>query len=69
MSLIKTVVLADPGQTVPWPGVPGRLIPADEPITVSTIDPYWSALVTDGTLVEVPAQKTAPETPKTDPKA
>lgn len=61
--LIKTVILADPKATVPWPGVPGRLLPA-EPFTVSVIDPFFAALIADGSLIEPP-----PEKPATKPKS
>lgn len=60
MSLSKTVVLADPTQRVPWPGVPGRIITGDETITVSVIDPFWAALIADGTLIAAPAKKSKP---------
>ncbi|TCR69694.1 hypothetical protein [Bosea sp. BK604] len=64
MSLIKTVKLADPAARVPWPGVPGRLIPS-ELFTVSVVDPFWSGLVADKTLIEVPSE---PETPSESEK-
>lgn len=65
MSLIKTVKLADPEARVPWPGVRGRFVPP-EPFTVSTVDPFWSGLVADKTLIEVPAE---PEKSPGKPKA
>lgn len=61
--LIRTVVLADPAATIPWPGVPGRMLPA-EPFTVSVIDPFFAALIADGSLVAPPAEK-----PATKPKS
>lgn len=55
MSLSKTVVLADPTQRVPWPGVPGRVVTGSDPIAVSVIEPFWASLIADGTLVDPPA--------------
>jgi hypothetical protein len=49
--LKKTVILADAAARVPWPGVPGRLIP-QEPFEVSIIDPFWAALIADHTLID-----------------
>jgi hypothetical protein len=51
--LIRTVVLANPQAIVPWPGVPGRMLPA-EPFTVSVIDPFFAALIADRSLVSPP---------------
>ncbi len=65
MSLIKTVILADPEARVPWPGVPGRELPA-VPFEVSIVDPFWSALIADKTLVDPPVV-VAPEPPEADP--
>lgn len=59
--LIRTVVLANPDATVPWPGVPGRLLPA-EPFTVSVIDPFFAALIADGSLIAPPAEKPVSKT-------
>lgn len=53
--MTKTVVLADPSARVPWPGSPGRLLPA-EPFEVSTVDPFFAALIADGSLIEPPAE-------------
>ncbi|CAN7316599.1 hypothetical protein LJR009_001597 [Bosea sp. LjRoot9] len=67
MSLIKTVILADPEARVPWPGVPGRLLPA-EPFDVSIVDAFFSALIADKTLIEPPAEP-APPAKETKTKA
>jgi hypothetical protein len=67
MSLIKTVILADPKARVPWPGVPGKIIPT-EPFTVSVVDPFWSGLLADKTLIE-PRAEPAPPAKETKPKA
>lgn len=53
MSLMKTVVLADPAARVPWPGSPGRLLPA-EPFEVSVIDPFFAGLLADRSLIDAP---------------
>lgn len=53
MSLIKTVVLANKEARVPWPGSPGRYLPA-EPFPVSVIDPFFAALIADRSLVDPP---------------
>lgn len=60
MSLIKSVVLADPSQTVPRPGVPGAILPQGEPFDISVIDPFFAALLGDGTLIAAPAKKPKP---------
>nr|WP_047574293.1 hypothetical protein [Methylobacterium sp. ZNC0032] len=49
MSLTRTVVLADKAACVPWPGKPGSVLPA-EPFEVSAVDPFFAALLADGTL-------------------
>lgn len=59
--LIRTVRLVDASQRVPWPGAPGRLAPAT-PFSVSLIDPFWSALLADGTLREVQPAADPPAT-------
>lgn len=53
--LIKSVILADPSQRVPWPGVPGRLLPPDEPFDAPILHPVWAEMLRDGTLVDAPA--------------
>ncbi len=58
MSLTKTVVLADPAARVPWPGVAGRLLPA-EPFAVSVLDPFFSALIADGSLIDAETTSSA----------
>lgn len=57
--LLKTVILADAEARIPRPGVPGALVPAG-PFEVSLVDPFWSALIADGTLVEPPPPAAAP---------
>ena len=66
MSLIKTVVLANPAHVVPRPGVPGAILPQGEPFDVSVIDPFFAGLLADGTLIAAP--ELAPE-PKPAAKA
>lgn len=63
MSLMKTVVLADPAARVPWPGSPGRELPV-EPFDVPVIDPFFAALIADGSLVDPPADPPNPPKPK-----
>jgi hypothetical protein len=57
MSLMKTVVLANPEHVVPRPGVPGAILPQTEPFEVSVIDAFFAGLLADGTLVEPPPVK------------
>ena len=66
MSLMKTVVLANPEHVVPRPGVPGAILPQGAPFAVSVIDPFFSGLIADGTLVAPPEP---PPTPKPAAKA
>lgn len=61
MSLMKWVRLADPSNTLPWPGVPGRLCPP-EPFQVSIVDPFWQLLLKDGSVVDAEA-RAAPAAP------
>ncbi|MET3892785.1 hypothetical protein ABIE41_003861 [Bosea sp. OAE506] len=55
MSLIKSVVLANPEHVVPRPGVPGAILPQNEAFTVSVLDPFFAGLLADGTLIDAPA--------------
>lgn len=61
MSLMKTVVLANPEHVVPRPGVPGAILPQTEAFTVSVIDPFFAGLLADGTLIDPPAPEPEPE--------
>ena len=54
MSLMKTVVLANPAHVVPRPGVPGAILPQGEPFEVCVIDPFFAGLLADGTLIAPP---------------
>lgn len=64
----ERVRLADAGATVPWPGVPGRLLPST-PFSVSPLDPFFSALLADGTLVRSPEEGSQPDpAPEPEPK-
>lgn len=51
---MRSVILADATQRVPWPGVPGRLLPQTDPFEVSILDPFFAALIADGTLTAAP---------------
>lgn len=56
---LRSVVLADPSQHVPWPGSPGRLLPQREPFTISILNPVFATLLADGTLLPAPAAEPA----------
>lgn len=68
---MRTVILADPTQSVPWPGVPGRLLPT-EPFEVSILNPVFATMLADKTLVAAPpleAPEPAPSKPDGKAKA
>lgn len=63
--LIKSVVLADPSQRVPWPGVKGRYLPPDEAFDVPVMHPVWAEMLRDKTLLPAPSASAAkPTKPK-----
>ena len=47
------VMLADPAARLPMPDSPGAFAPA-EPFHVSTLNPYWSHALADGSIVPAP---------------
>ncbi|AZO77717.1 MULTISPECIES: hypothetical protein [unclassified Bosea (in: a-proteobacteria)] len=53
---MRTVVLADPTQRVPWPGVRGRYLPQDEAFDVSILNPVFATMLADKTLIPPPAK-------------
>lgn len=65
---MRSVVLADPAQRVPWPGVPGRILPQDEAFEVSILNPVFATMLADKTLVPPPPAVEAPQA-KPDGKA
>ena len=67
---MRSVVLADPTQRVPWPGVPGRYLPQDESFEVSILNPVFATLLADRTLIAAPpAPEPPPAKPDGKPKA
>jgi hypothetical protein len=56
---LRSVVLADQTQHVPWPGSPGRILPQGEPFTISILNPVFAALLADGTLQPAPPAEPA----------
>lgn len=66
---LRTVVLADATQCVPWPGVPGRILPQDEPFEVSILNPVFATMLADKTLVAAPPAADPPAKPGGKPKA
>lgn len=58
---IRSVALADAEQRVPWPGVRGRFLPQGEAFEISILDPFFAALLADGTLVAAKAQPVKPD--------
>lgn len=48
----KTIRLADPSHSVPLPGQPGSALTGAESLTVNILDPFWSALWRDGSIIE-----------------
>lgn len=50
----KTIRLADPSHSVPLPGQPGRVLSGTECMSVNILDPFWSALWRDRSIIEVP---------------
>lgn len=65
---MKTVRLADPSHVVPWPGVPGRVLTGAETVSVDDVNPFWAALIRDGSVVEIPAPAPAAATPAKEEK-
>lgn len=63
---MRSVVLADPTQRVPWPGVAGRFLPS-EPFEVSILNPVFATLLADKTLVAAPPVEAEPEPPPAKP--
>lgn len=61
---LRSVILADPSHVVPWPGVNGRFLPANEPFEISILDPFWAALLADRTLVAAPPPAKSTGKPK-----
>lgn len=66
---MRSVVLADPTQRVPWPGVPGRYLPQDEAFEVSILNPVFATLLADKTLVAAPPVPPEPPPAKPDGRA
>lgn len=66
---LRTVVLADASQCVPWPGVPGRILPQDEPFEVSILNPVFATMLADKTLVPPRPAADPPAKPGGKPKA
>lgn len=55
------VKLADPTQTLPWPGQPMRLQTGPEPFEVDVGHPFWRTCWQDGSIVRAePEVKPAP---------
>jgi hypothetical protein len=67
---MRSVVLADKSQRVPWPGVPGRLLPqGDEPFEVSILNPVFATMLADKTLIPPPPPPEPPAKPDGKAKA
>lgn len=66
---MRSVVLADPTQRVPWPGVPGRYLPQDEAFDISILNPVFATMLADRTLIAPPTPaEPAPPPAKADGK-
>jgi len=66
---MRSVVLADPTQCVPWPGVPGRILPQGEPFEVSILNPVFATMLADKTLIPPPPVSEPPAKPDGKTKA
>lgn len=63
---MRSVILADPEQRVPWPGRNGAFLPQEEPFEISILDPFMAALLVDKTLIAAPPPVAKPDgKPKT----
>jgi hypothetical protein len=66
---MRSVVLADATQRVPWPGVPGRTLPQGEPFEVSILNPVFATMLADKTLIPPPPPPEPPAKPDGKSKA
>ncbi|MCA3636904.1 MAG: hypothetical protein IOC54_17460 [Methylobacterium sp.] len=48
------VTLSNPQNTLPWPGVPGRFVTAEEVVEIDPDHPFWRQCLADGTLIAAP---------------
>ena len=66
--MLTKIRLADASHRLPLPGQPGNELTGDTAITVNRADPFWAALLRDGSIVEV-ADEAAPSNPITKKEA
>lgn len=63
---LRSVILADEEQRVPWPGRSGAFLPQGKAFEISILDPFMAALLADKTLLAAPPQAAKPDgKPKT----
>lgn len=58
---LRSVILADQDQRVPWPGRNGAFLPQDGAFEVSILDPFMAALLGDKTLIAAPPAAAKPD--------
>lgn len=49
------VTLSNPRNTLPWPGVPGRIVTGEEVVEINPDDPFFRQCLADGTLIPAPS--------------
>lgn len=58
---LRSVILADQKQRVPWPGRSGAFLPQGEAFEISILDPFMAALLADRTLIAAPPKAAKPD--------
>lgn len=58
---LRSVILADKDQRVPWPGRNGAFLPQNCAFEVSILDPFMAALLVDKTLIAAPPPVVKPD--------
>lgn len=60
--MLTKIRLADASHRLPLPGQPGNELTGDTVITVNRADPFWAALLRDGSIIEA-SDDAAPSKP------
>lgn len=52
--MLTKIRLADASHRLPLPGQPGGFLTGDGAFSVNLADPFWAALLRDGSIIEAP---------------